>query len=116
MRFDPRIALTVVTHLVMAGSLIWMIGSADLPLSVRIVAAATAAAIVLPWLQMFTSRRFERLPWLALLLVLIIGLGIVEVLATGAQWPANILLGTAMLEFALLISLSRGHPPQATNE
>ena len=113
---DPRIALTIIAHLTMAGALIWMIGIADWPLSIRIVGAAVAAAIVLPWLQTLTARRFERLPWLALLLVLIIGLGIVEVLATGAQLPASILLGAAMLEFALLFTLLRSHRSRAENE
>jgi hypothetical protein len=115
-RIDLRLALTIITHLTMSGALLWMIGVTDWPLAVRIVIAAVAAAVVLPWLQMLAARRFERLPWLALLLVLIIGLGIVEVLATGAIPPASILLGAAMLEFALLFILKRSHRSRAESE
>jgi hypothetical protein len=113
---DLRIALIVCTHLVMTGSLIWLIGTAGLQLSIRIVAAALAAAVLLPWLQALAARRLDRISWLALLLVFIIGIGIVEVLATGAHWRANILLGSAMLEFAVLVSLSRGRRSRESSE
>jgi hypothetical protein len=104
---EPRIVLAVGAHALVTGSAVWLIGTSELALSIRIVAAVMAAAVLLPWLQTLATGQLERLTWLALLLVLIIGIGIVEVLATGAQWGASSLLGAAMLEFALLISLSR---------
>ena len=46
----------------------------------------------------------------------VIGAGVVEVVASGGALRARILLGAAMLEFALLIILARSHPPQERSE
>lgn len=92
------------------GAALWMIGYSTLPVSIRLVGGVLAAAVLLPWLQPIAAQRLERITWLALLLVLVIGIGIVEVLASGAQLVTAILLGAAMLEFAVLLTLARNRP------
>jgi len=112
--------LTLAAHVLVSGSALWLIGTSPLPLSVRIVGGAVVAAVLLPWLQTIAARRLDRFAWLGLLLVLVIGIGIVEVLATEAQLAATLLLGAAMFEFALLLIVTRGvtrkRPQPASNE
>jgi len=113
---EPRVLLAVCLHALVTGSALWLIATAELPLPIRIVAGFVTAAILLPWLQTLAAGRLHRLTLLALLLVVVIGAGIVEVLASAAHWPAVLLLGAAMLEFAVLISLTRDVRAQASNE
>ncbi|MGD2167386.1 MAG: hypothetical protein PVF63_04715 [Gammaproteobacteria bacterium] len=113
---DPRIGIAACAHALVTGSLVWLIATARLPLWARIVLLAVVAAALLPGLRALATNRIERVTRLALLLVLVIGVGIVEVLATGARWHASLLLGSAMLEFAVLLSLARGRAAQAARE
>jgi hypothetical protein len=113
---DIRIALLVSAHCVLCGAAVWLIAASSAPLWLRIPGGLFAAAVLLPWLPSLAALPLARAPWLALLLVLVIGAGIVEVFATGAAWPASILFGSAMLEFALLISLVRAGRAPAPSE
>jgi len=115
MIINPRIAVILTAHAIVAGAALWLIGTSTLPLSMRLVGGVVAAAVLLPWLQSLAAQRLERITLLSLLLVLVIGIGVVEVLASGAQLATTILLGAAMLEFAVLLTLARNRPP-ASNE
>lgn len=111
-----RIVAMICAHAIVTGATLWHISALQSSLSVRLVTGALVAAILLPWLQTLAAGRAERYVWLALLLVFVVGVGIVEVLAGGAQPAPVILLGAAMLEFALLISLTRRRRPPAARE
>ena len=116
MQTDIRFVLLLCAHGLLSVAALWIIATSNISVGIRIVAAVVTAAVLLPWLPKLAARELTRASWLALLLVLVIGAGIVEVLATGAQWPAIILLGSAMLEFALLTILGLRRRAPATNE
>jgi hypothetical protein len=104
---EPRVVLAVLAHLLVIAAAIRMIAGSALPQTARIAAALAVAALLLPGLRTLLAGRIERFARLALLLVLIIGVGLVEVFATRGGLAASILLGAAMLEFAVLFAMTR---------
>ena len=104
---EPRVVLAVLAHLLVIAAAIRMIAASQMPQPVRIAAAVLVAALLLPGLWTLLAARIERFARLALLLVVIIGVGLVEVFATRGGLGASILLGAAMLEFAVLFAMTR---------
>jgi hypothetical protein len=90
------------------GILIISVGLDPLPLAAIGFIALSPAALALPGLM---AGRPEAMRWIAVLLVLYAGLGAVEVVARGH--PAAIaLLLFALVELALVLSLTRSPPPR----
>ena len=104
---DPRIVIALVCHAMVMLSALAMITESAAPVPVRIALAALSCAVLLPGLWTLLAARSARYPWLALLLVIVIGAGLVEVFASGGALGATVFLGAAMLEFAVLVSMSR---------
>lgn len=115
-RADPRIALALCAHVVTAIMAIWLIAEAMLPIAFRLTFAVIVAAALLPGIDTLAMQRRQRFAALGLVLVAVIGAGVVEVVASGGEMRARIMLGAAMLEFALLLILRRGHAAQARSE
>jgi drug/metabolite transporter (DMT)-like permease len=101
--------LALCAHIVMTITAIWIVADAMLPIAIRGTLAVVMAAFLLPGISTLAMNRRERFAGLALLLVIVIGAAIVEVAATGGEPRANLLLGAAMLEFAVLFILGRRH-------
>ena len=110
MRSNPLLVLALAAHLSVTLTALWMVAGAALPLVGRGVLGAVLAAFLLPGIATLAANRAARFTRVALVLVVVIGAAIVEVVATSAQPRAAILLGSATLEFALLVMLSRRFP------
>jgi len=113
---DPRILAALLAHALVIAAAIKMVVGSGLPSGLRLVVAVLVAAALAPGLRTLASGRSERFARLALLLVLIIGAGLVEVLASGGGPAASVLLGAAMLEFALLFTMTRPGAAPGPNE
>ena len=103
--------LAAALHVALGIAFAVMVVSLDLDAPLRALIAVIAlapAAFTLPGLM---AGRPEALRWLAVLLVLYAGLGAVEVVARGHPAAAGVLL-FALIELALVLSLTRLPPPQ----
>ena len=104
---DPRVAIAAAAHAAVMVAAITIVAAAHWPWPVKIVFMALIVAVLFPGLRSLLTGRSEHFARIGLLLVLVIGVGLVEVLASGGGLHASFLLGAAMLEFAVLFSLTR---------
>lgn len=104
---DPRIVIAACAHALVTAAAILAVVTSTLGLAARVALSVLIAAVLLPGLRTLLAGRSERFARLALLLVLVIGAALVEVFASRGGLQASILLGAAMLEFALLFSMTR---------
>ncbi len=103
-------------HAVTTVTALWIVGTATLAISLKSVLAVVVAAALLPGIATLATSRRERFARVALVLVVVIGAAIVEVVASAAELRASVLLGAAMLEFAVLFSLDRRDPARERSE
>ena len=107
MKTDPRLKLAIAAHVLMTFAALYMVVVAPWPVLPRFILGLVLAGLSVPGLRILLAAQAERFAGLGLALVLIIGAGLVEVMASGAALHASVLLGAAMLEFAVLFSLTR---------
>lgn len=104
-----RVALGL--HAVLVVALAASLLSVNLPLAWRLGLALLVVLPLLATLPGLIGRRLTALRWLALVLVLYVGFGSVEVVATRTPAAAAVLLA-ALLELGLVLMLCQRTPPQ----
>jgi uncharacterized membrane protein len=108
--FLHRLALA--THLGLALAVVGTFATLDLAPAYRLTIVLLALLPLVTGLPGLVARRRASLQWLAVALVIYVGLGTVEVIARG-HVAAIALLLLALLELALALSLTRATPPQS---
>jgi len=107
--------LALATHLGLAVVVFLSLGTFDLALLYRLAIVVLALLPLAMSLQGLIERRRQSLQWLALALVIYVGFGTVEVIAQNHPAAVAVLL-LALLELALVLSLTRAKLPQSPRE